>query len=176
MIFTATRLEGAYVIAPEPLEDERGFFARSYCSREFMQAGLAFNFVQCNISFNRQAGTLRGMHYQAAPHAECKLVRCTMGAIYDVIVDLRPASATFRHWFAVELTSGNRKMLYAPAGFAHGFQALQDDTEVFYQMSAAYHPESAQGIRWDDPAIGIQWPLTNPVLSARDLAYAMIRA
>jgi len=176
VIFTETRLKGAYTIEPEQLEDERGFFARTFCSREFEQHGIKFDVVQCNISFNKKRGTLRGMHYQAEPHAEAKLMRCTMGAVYDAIVDLRSTSATFKHWIAVELTADNRKMLYAPAGFAHGFQTLEDATEVFYQMSRAHHPESARGIRWDDPALGIQWPLADPIVSARDLAYGFIGA
>lgn len=168
VIFAETRLKGAYVIEPELLEDERGFFARSFCSREFRQQGLNFSFVQCNISFNRRQGTLRGMHYQAEPHAEGKLVRCTMGAIYDVIVDLRAASPTFKQWFAIELSAANRKMLYVPAGFAHGFQTLQENTEVFYQMSEFYCPDSVRGARWDDPAFKIDWPIIPPCLSDRD--------
>lgn len=174
MRFSGTGLQGAYIVEPERREDERGFFARTFCHREFAEHGIAFNFVQCNISFNTHKGTLRGMHYQVAPHAEAKLVRCTMGAIYDVIVDLRPDSPTYRQWNSTELTAGNRRMLFVPEGFAHGFQTLEDGAEVFYQMSQDYHPESARGIRWDDPAIGIRWPLAKPVLSARDLAYPFV--
>jgi dTDP-4-dehydrorhamnose 3,5-epimerase len=172
--FSETRLKGAYIVEPECLQDERGFFARTFCNREFQEHRIEFNFVQCNISFNKRMGTLRGMHYQAQPHAEAKLVRCTMGAIYDVIVDLRPDALTFMQWTSTELTAENRKMLFLPEGFAHGFQTLKDDTEVFYQMSRTYHPESARGLRWDDPAIGINWPLANPILSARDLDYRFV--
>ncbi|CAN5828738.1 MAG: dTDP-4-dehydrorhamnose 3,5-epimerase [Gemmatimonadetes bacterium] len=172
MIFRETRLPGAYVIEPERIEDERGFFARSWCEREFRAHGLNPRLVQCNLSFNRYRGTLRGMHYQAAPHPEAKLVRCTMGRIHDVIVDLRPESPTFREWVAVELSAGNRRMLYVPEGFAHGFQTLEDESEVFYQMSQYYHAELARGVRWDDPAFGIAWPLPVQALSARDSAYA----
>ena len=130
--------------------------------------------AQCNISFNRRRGTLRGLHYQARPHEEAKLVRCTRGAIWDVIVDLREGSETRYRWFGVELTADNRRALFAPAGFAHGFQTLVDNSEVSYQMSASYHPESARGVRWDDPAVGIPWPVRDPVLSARDREYALI--
>lgn len=159
MIFTETKLGGAFIIEPERHEDERGFFARTWCQRQFEAHGLNPRLVQCNISFNRRKGTLRGMHYQTAPHAEAKLVRCTMGAIYDVILDLRPDSATLKQWVAVELTADNHRMLYIPEGLAHGFQTLADDTEVFYQMSEFYHPENVWGVRWDDPEFGIRWPL-----------------
>jgi len=160
------------LIELEPLRDERGFFARSWCAREFVEQGLETRLVQCNISWNAWAGTLRGMHYQAAPHAEVRLVRCTRGAIYDAIVDLRQDSATYRRWYGVELTADNRRMLYVPEGFAHGFQTLSDDSEVFYQMSEFYHPESARGVRWDDPAFGIRWPRPPAKMSERDRAYA----
>src|SRR5438128_11338283 len=139
VIFIEIQLQGAYIIEPEKLEDERGFFARSWCEREFAAHNLNPRTAQCNISFNRKTGTLRGMHYQTAPHAEAKLVRCTRGAIYDVIIDLRPNSPTFKQWVAVELTAKNRRMLSIPEGFAHGFQTLMDNTEVFYQMSEFYH-------------------------------------
>jgi dTDP-4-dehydrorhamnose 3,5-epimerase len=172
--FVPAPLEGAFVVEPELLEDERGFFARSFCRDEFVAHGLDPSVAQCNVSFNRQRGTLRGLHYQATPHEEAKLVRCTRGAIWDVIVDLRESSATRYRWFAAELTADNRRALYAPAGFAHGFQTLADGSEVFYQMSASYHPESARGVRWDDPAIGITWPIRDPVLSTRDRSYALI--
>lgn len=168
MIFTETPLPGAYLVTPERLEDERGFFARTFCAETFRARGLVSTFVQCSISFNRRRGTLRGMHYQAAPHAETKLVRCTMGAIHDVILDLRPDSPTCRQWFAAELTAENRAMLYIPEGLAHGFQTLADNTEVCYQISAAHRPGSARGVRWDDPAFAIRWPLPDPVLSASD--------
>jgi len=164
-------MQGVYVIDPERHEDERGFFARSWCVEEFRANGLNPALVQCNISFNRRKGTLRGMHYQAAPHEECKLVRCTLGAIYDVILDLREGSPTFGKWAGVELTQENRRMLYIPEGLAHGFVTLRDDTEVFYQMSEFYHPECARGVRWDDPAFGITWPVAKPFLSERDASY-----
>jgi dTDP-4-dehydrorhamnose 3,5-epimerase len=171
--FTETRLQGAYLIEPERVEDERGFFARTYCHQEFEQHGIEFKFVQCNISFNQKRGTLRGMHYQAEPHAEAKLVRCTSGAIFDVIADLRLESPTYRRWHGFELSAGNRLMVYAPQGFAHGFQTLANDTEVFYQMSHAYHAESARGIRWDDPALGVRWPLADIIISERDRSYLL---
>jgi dTDP-4-dehydrorhamnose 3,5-epimerase len=173
MRFIETKLKGAYIIEPEPIDDERGFFARTFCQEEFAAHGLRTQFVQCSISFNKKKGTLRGMHYQVAPYEEAKLVRCTMGAIYDVIIDLRPGSLTSTQWVAVELTAQNRKMLYVPGGFAHGFQTLEDNTEVFYQMSEFYHPECARGVRWDDPAFGITWPLAEePVLSEKDRGYS----
>ena len=169
MIFNETKLPGAFIIEVKRLEDERGFFGRSFCRREFEERGLNPFVAQCNISFNRDAGTLRGMHYQAAPHAEEKLVRCTRGALYDVIIDLRPESPTFKRWVSLELTEENCRMLYIPKGFAHGFQTLVDETEIFYQMSAFYHPDSGRGVRWNDPAFGIQWPETDRViLSDRD--------
>ena len=174
--FVPTPLDGAFVVEPELLSDERGFFARSFCQNEFRAHGLEPAVAQCNISFNRKRGTLRGMHYQAKPHEEAKLVRCTRGAILDVIVDVRENSATCYRWFAAELTADNRCGLYIPAGFAHGFQTLVDDSEVLYQMSEFYHPESARGLRWDDPAIGISWPLGNPVLSPRDQSYPLIES
>jgi dTDP-4-dehydrorhamnose 3,5-epimerase len=169
--FLPTPLTGAYLIELELLEDERGFFARSFCQSEFRAHGLDPVVAQCNVSFNRKRGTLRGLHYQAEPHAEAKLVRCTRGAVWDVIVDLRKGSLTVRQWHAAELTADNRRALYIPAGFAHGFQTLADDTEVLYQMSEFYHPESARGILWDDPALQINWPLSNPTVSERDRSY-----
>lgn len=168
MIFQKTRLQGAYIIEPERLDDERGFFARTYCDREFSEHGIAFKCIQSNISFNRRKGTLRGMHYQLAPHTEAKLVRCTRGAIFDAIVDLRPGSPTYAHWIAAELTADNRKMLFVPEGFAHGFQSLTDDTETHYLMSADYVAASSAGIAWDDPRVAIEWPLADPIVSARD--------
>ncbi len=171
MIFTETKLAGAYIIEPERLEDERGFFARTWCQREFEVHGLNPRLVQCSISFNKKKGTLRGMHYQVAPHEEAKLVRCTSGAIYDVIIDLRLNSPTFKQWLAVELTADNRCMLYIPEGFAHGFQTLDHNTEVFYQMSEFYAGESAKGVRWDDPAFGIEWTEDTRIISARDQEY-----
>lgn len=158
MIFSETKLEGAYVIDLEPIEDERGFFARAYCEREFAENGLNFRVVQCNISLNRRRGTVRGMHFQTEPHAEDKLIRCTSGAIYDAIVDLRIDSPMRGDWFAVELTAANRRMLYVPKGFAHGYQTLIEDSEVFYQVSNFYEPAAAAGVRWNDPAFAIDWP------------------
>lgn len=172
MIFTETQIPGAFVIAPERREDERGFFARTWCQHEFAAHGLNPQLAQCNISFNARRGTLRGMHYQAEPHPEAKLVRCTQGAIYDVVVDLRPASPTYKQWLAVELSADNRLQLYIPEGLAHGFQTLTDQVEVFYQMSEFYQPEAARGVRWDDPAFQIEWPaVDHRVLSPKDLAY-----
>src|SRR5262249_3900890 len=171
VIFTETRLEGAFVIEPEKLEDERGFFARTWCRREFEAHGLNPRLVQCSVSFNEKRGTLRGMHYQVAPHEEAKLVRCTKGAIYDVIVDLRPGSPTFKRHVAVVLTVENRTMLYIPEGCAHGFQTLEDKTEVVYQMSEFYAPECARGVRWDDPAFAIEWPSAERTIIERDRNY-----
>ena len=170
MKFSETALGGAWLIELEPHSDERGFFARSFCESEFAERGLTARFVQCNVSFNHKRATLRGMHFQAPPHEEAKLVRCTSGAIYDAIVDLRPKSPTFLQWIAVELTATSRSMLYVPEGFAHGFQTLADDTEVFYQMGAAYAPQAASGFRYDDRSVGISWPLPVGAISANDLA------
>jgi len=169
--FSPTSLAGACIIDIEPVPDERGFFARNWCREEFARHGLNPDLAQCSISFNKKRGTLRGMHYQAKPHEETKVVRCTRGAIYDVILDLRPESSTFRKWIAVELSADNRRMLYIPAGLAHGFQSLTDDTEVFYQISTPYHPESARGVRWNDPAFGIEWPVMERVISDKDRQY-----
>jgi dTDP-4-dehydrorhamnose 3,5-epimerase len=171
MIFTETKLKGAYLIEPERLEDERGFFARTFCVQEFEAHGLNPSVVQCSVSYNKKKGTLRGMHYQAAPHGEVKVVRCTRGSIYDVIIDLRPDSATFKQWVAVELTADNRWMLYIAEGFAHGFQTLEDDTEVFYQMSESYAPQSACGVRWNDPLFQINWPTDERTISTKDQSY-----
>jgi dTDP-4-dehydrorhamnose 3,5-epimerase len=171
MIFTATPIPGALVIAPELLSDERGFFARAFCAREFAAHGLVAQVDQCNISFNRHRGTVRGLHLQRPPHAEVKLVRCTAGRVYDVIVDVRPQSPTFRRHFAVELDPRSHTMLYVPEGVAHGFQTLEDDTELFYQMSVAFHPDAAAGVRWNDPAFAIAWPLPVSVISTRDQSY-----
>lgn len=170
MIFSKLPLAGALLIEPERREDERGFFARTFCAEEFAARGLVPAVAQCNISFNRRQGTLRGLHYQRAPHAEVKLVRCTRGALHDVIVDIRPGSPTFARWFAVELSAENRTMLYIPEGFAHGFQTLAEDTELFYQMSTAYVPQAAAGIRWDDPEVAIEWPVAARMISASDQA------
>lgn len=171
MIFEPTRLEGAFVVEPEKLEDGRGFFARSWCLREFEAHGLNPRMVQCNISLSKRKGTLRGIHYQAPPHAEAKLVRCTAGSIYDVIIDLRPESPTFEKYAAEVLTARNHKMLYVPEDFAHGFLTLEDDSEVFYQMSEFYVPEQSKGVRWNDPVFGIEWPIAPCILSERDRSY-----
>jgi dTDP-4-dehydrorhamnose 3,5-epimerase len=172
VIFTETDLSGAFIIEPELVEDERGFFVRTWCQREFERQGLSSKLVQCNISFNKKKGTLRGMHFQTAPHQEVKLVRCSQGAIYDVVVDLRSESSTFKGWTAVELTAQNRRQLYIPPGFAHGFQTLEDETEIFYQMSEFHEPSSARGVRWNDPAFGIKWPKADSrILSPRDQSY-----
>ncbi len=172
MKFTETALADAFVIELEPMQDSRGFFARGWCSREFEQHGLAANIVQANVSFNHSAGTLRGMHYQVAPYEETKIVRCTSGALYDVIVDLRPDSATFGQWYGVELSAENRKMLYVPHGFAHGYQTLADSTEAFYQVSEFYAPGAEQGIRYDDTRFAIEWPLAVQVISEKDASWA----
>jgi dTDP-4-dehydrorhamnose 3,5-epimerase len=166
--FVPTRISGAYVIQPQQLEDERGFFARTFCAHEFERV------AQCNISFNLRKGTLRGMHYQVAPHAETKLVRCTRGSIYDVLVDLRTDSPTNGEWIAVELTAENRKAIYVPEGVAHGFQTLVDDAEVLYQMSEFYDPECARGRRWNDPAFDIRWPSWPTVISEKDANFALL--
>ena len=171
MIFTETTLKGAFLIDPERREDERGFFARTWCQREFESHGVREQWVQCNISFNRKKGTLRGLHYQTPPYEEAKLIRCTRGAVYDVIIDLRPDSPTFTRWVAVDLTADDRRMLYIPEGFAHGFQTLTDDAEIFYQMSQFYAPAYASGVRWDDPALSIAWPADERTISARDRSY-----
>lgn len=172
MTFQETKLSGVFEIHFEPLHDSRGFFARSWCQKEFENHGLDPKVVQCNVSFNARKGTLRGMHYQAAPNAEAKLVRCTTGSVYDVVIDLRPQSPTFKQWIAAVLTSEQRNMIYVPEGCAHGFLTLEDRTEVFYQMSEFYNPESARGVRWDDPAFQIVWPAKVEVISERDLNYA----
>ena len=171
MLFKETKLKGAYVIELEPIEDDRGFFARTFCKSEFEKYNLNPRIVQCNTSFNARKGTLRGMHYQSQPHEEVRLVRCARGSIYDVIVDLRPDSPTFKQWVAAELTEKNRRMLYVPEGFAHGFQTLEDDAEVFYQMSEFYAPEYARGVRWNDPAFGINWPAGERIICTRDQSF-----
>lgn len=171
MVIKETALAGAFVLEPERRNDSRGFFARTFCKKEFQGKGLLQDFVQCNTSFNSRRGTLRGMHYQEAPYPEVKLVRCTRGAVYDVIVDLRPASPTFRRWVGVQLTEENGASLYVPEGMAHGFQTLVDNSEVFYQMGEYYYPELARGVRWNDTAFAIEWPLENPSLSEKDANY-----
>jgi len=172
MIFIETKLAGACIVEIEKQEDERGFFARSWCQREFEAHGLNPNLAQCNISFNPKKGTLRGMHFQTEPFEEAKLVRCTMGSLYDVIVDLRQDSPSFRKHVGIILTSDNRRMLYVPEGFAHGFLTLEDNTEIFYQISEFYAPEYARGFRWNDPALGIEWPSEVKIISDRDRDYS----
>lgn len=171
MKFSEIFLQGAFIIDIEPVADERGLFARTWCKKEFHQKGLPDKFVQCNISVNYKKGTLRGMHFQKAPYGEAKLVRCTKGAIFDVIIDLRPESDTSFKWYAVELNENNRKTLFIPKGFAHGFQTLTDHTEVFYQMSEFYRPEYAGGVRWNDPIFGIDWPEDTRIISEKDQEY-----
>lgn len=168
MRFTETELPGAYVIDPVRREDDRGFFARIFCTEEFEARGLDSSLIQSSISYNYKAGTLRGMHYQTEPHMEAKLVRCTLGAIYDVIIDLRPESPAFGRHIGLELTAENRRMLYVPEGFAHGFQTLVDGAEVAYHMNRAYVADSAAAVRADDPAFGIQWPIPVTVISEKD--------
>jgi dTDP-4-dehydrorhamnose 3,5-epimerase len=171
VIFKETPLKSAYMIDLQRLEDERGFFARAWCQQEFEAHGLNPRLVQCNISFNQKKGTLRGMHYQTAPFEEAKVVRCTSGALYDVIIDLRPESPTYKQHFGVSLTPEARNMLYIPEGFAHGFLTLADSTETFYQMSEFYAPDYARGVRWNDPAFSIEWPGAVQVISERDANY-----
>lgn len=168
MQFRETVLPGACIIELDRLEDERGFFARVWCQKEFEDHGLVPKVVQANASFNNKAGTLRGMHYQAAPYQETKLVRCTRGTLYDVIVDLRPDSRTYKHWIGVELSANNHRMLYVPADFAHGFITLEDNTEVTYLVSESYTPGAERGLRWDDPQFGIEWPRPVEVISDKD--------
>ena len=171
MNFAETNLKGAYIVEMQKVEDERGYFARSWCEREFRAHGLDSRLVQCNVSFNNRKGTLRGMHYQVPPFAEAKLVRCTRGRLYDVMIDLRPDSGTFLHWEVVELTPENGKMAFLPKGFGHGFQTLEENTEIFYQMSEFYSPECAWGVRWNDPLFNITWPGGELTITARDSNY-----
>lgn len=171
MIWRETELAGAFVVESEPIEDERGWFARIYDEGELEQNGLATRFAQGSLAYNKERGTLRGMHYQADPHAEAKLVRCISGAVHDVIVDLRPASPTFKRWVAVELTAASGRMLYVPEGLAHGYLTLENESETLYLISAPYAPEAARGVRWDDPAFGIAWPDEPRVLSEKDKAW-----
>ena len=172
MRFTRLAIEGAFLIDIEPHQDERGFFARTFCSAEFEQHGLSGSIAQCSTSYNAKRWTLRGIHYQASPHEETKLVRCTAGAIFDVIVDIRRGSKTYGSWLPTELSAGNRRLLYIPAGVAHGFQTIEDETEVFYQMSVDFHSDASRGIHWDDPTLAISWPERNHrIMSARDEAF-----
>ena len=171
LIFKETKLPGVYIIEPEVLEDERGGFARTFCRKEFKCHELNPDISQCSISLNKKKGTLRGMHYQLKPYEEAKLIQCTQGAIHDVIVDLRSGSPTFRKWIAVELSEKNKKMIYIPEGFAHGFQTLTDNVEVFYQMSQFYSPDHARGFRWNDPSFNINWPPDTRIISPKDQSY-----
>jgi dTDP-4-dehydrorhamnose 3,5-epimerase len=171
MVFIETKLVGAFIIQAEKKEDHRGFFARTWCQREFEAHGLESRLVQSSVSLSRKKGTLRGMHYQIPPYEETKLVRCLSGAIYDTIIDLRPLSSTFKQHLSVVLSAENYQMLYVPKGFAHGLQTLQDNTEVLYQMSEFYSPEHARGVRWNDPAFGIQWPEAERTITERDHSY-----
>ncbi len=173
MEFIETNLKDALIIEPKRLEDARGFFARTFCKIEFRDHGVDFDVVQSNISFNGKKGTLRGMHYQVEPYQESKTVRCTSGAIYDVIIDLRSESTTFKKWVAFELTAENRRMVYVPKGFGQGFQTLEDNTEVLYYMSEFYHPESARGVGWDDPTFCIEWPVPVTLISKKDSTYPL---
>ena len=174
MKFFATPLAGLYVVEIEPRVDMRGFFARGFCMDEFAAHGLDTRIAQANMAFNEKASTLRGMHFQVPPHEEAKYIRCVRGAVYDVAVDIRPQSATYLKWHAAELTADNRRMMCIPRGFAHGYQTLSDNTEVFYLVSEFYHPESDRGLRWDDPALAISWPLPNPILSAKDRMHPLL--
>jgi dTDP-4-dehydrorhamnose 3,5-epimerase len=174
MIVTESPLAGAYVVELERLRDERGFFARTYCADEFASRGLGPELRQCSVSYNARKGTLRGLHYQAAPDEEHKLVRCTAGAVFDVIVDLRSGSPTHLQWFGLELTFDNRVSLFIPPGFAHGFVSLTDHAEVYYMISVPHAPQSARGVRWNDPAFTIAWPLLPTVISPRDAAYPLL--
>jgi dTDP-4-dehydrorhamnose 3,5-epimerase len=176
MIFTESILAGAYTIDLTRVDDERGFFARSYSASEFAAHGLPDAMPESSVSFNPRKGTLRGLHFQAAPHTEDKLVRCSAGAIFDVIVDLRRGSPTLRRWFGAELTADNRRSLFVPKGFAHGFITLRDDTEVLYMISVQYVPGFDRGVRWDDPSLGIRWPIEPVVISARDASYPLLDA
>jgi dTDP-4-dehydrorhamnose 3,5-epimerase len=175
MIFASTDIDGVSVIEAERLEDERGFFARTWDRAQFAARGLNPELAQCSISYNRARGTLRGMHYQEAPHEEAKVVRCTAGAIFDVALDLRPGSSSFRQWVGIELSAKNRRALYIPEGCAHGFLTLDDDCEVHYQISTAYVPEAARGVRWDDTAFAISWPAEVVVINERDRSYPDFR-
>jgi len=171
VIFSKTPLQDARIIEPERIEDHRGFYARGLCQREFSDQGLVLNIVQSNISFTRKKGTLRGMHYQTEPHQEVKIVRCTRGAIFDVIIDMRPESSTFLKWFGVELTEENRKTLYIPGGFAQGFETLRDDTEVSYNVNEYYHPECEKGLRYNDPTFAVEWPFEPKIITDKDKSW-----
>jgi dTDP-4-dehydrorhamnose 3,5-epimerase len=171
MVFNETPIEGALLVVPERFEDERGFFARTFCARELSERGLDPTVVQSSLSYNRRSGTLRGMHFQIAPHEENKIVSCQQGSVYDVIIDLRPTSRTYRRWFATNLTATGLEMLFIPKGCAHGFMTLSDDVIVRYDISEYHHPESARGVRYDDPAFGVSWPMVPVTINARDRGY-----
>ncbi len=171
MIFRDTEIPGITVVELDKRADERGFFARSYCAREFADHGIAMGVAQCNVSLNDKRGTLRGLHYQAAPSTETKLIRCTRGAIFDVAVDLRPESPTYRRWIGIELDADAHRAMFIPSGCAHGFQTLSDAAEVFYLMGEAYDPALDRGVRWNDPALAIKWPLEPTVISKRDAGF-----
>jgi len=173
MIFTETILKNAYVIELEKREDHRGFFARTWDKKEFEEHNLNSNLVQCNVSFSKKCGTLRGMHYQKNPFEESKVIRCTKGKIFDVIIDLRSSSSTFKKWFGIELTEENYKMLYVPEGFAHGFQSLEDDSEIIYQVSEFYTPNSELGIHWNDPEFNITWPIEEKIITEKDNSWKL---
>ena len=176
MIFTETTLKNAYVIELEKREDHRGFFARTWDKKEFEEHNLNSNLVQCNVSFSKKCGTLRGMHYQKNPFEESKVIRCTKGKIFDVIIDLRSSSSTFKKWFGVELTEENYKMLYVPEGFAHGFQSLEDNSEIIYQVSEFYTPNSELGIHWNDPAFNITWPIEEKIITEKDNSWKLFNS
>jgi dTDP-4-dehydrorhamnose 3,5-epimerase len=168
MIFKELQLKGVFTVDLEPKEDNRGFYARAWCRDEFGQHGLVTDFAQINISYTHKKGTVRGLHYQVPPHGEVKLVRCVRGAIFDVVVDMRPDSPTYRQWLGIELSADNRRALYVPENFAHGFASLTDDCELIYSISSSYHPEAERGIRYNDPAIGIEWPVDIEIMSDKD--------
>lgn len=171
MKFEKCRIGGAYVVVPEPVDDERGFFARVFSAAEFAASGLEPTIAESSLSYNRAALTLRGLHYQEAPYEEAKLVRCTRGSVYDVVVDLRQDSPTYAYWHAAELSARNRRALYVPPGTAHGYLTLEDDTELLYEISRPHVPEAAQGVRWDDPLFKIDWPARPRVIAPRDASY-----
>ena len=175
MIFTQTPLPGAYVLEPEKISDHRGFFARIWCKHELQAHGLSGELCQSNVGFSHRAGTVRGLHFQTPPHAEVKIVRCTRGSVFDVIVDVRPDSPSYQHWFGVHLTAENRKMLYVPKGMATGYMTLEDDTEINYHTSERFAPHAATGIRFDDPAVGIAWPLKVTAISEQDRSWPLIQ-
>ena len=176
MIFTETILKNAYIIELEKREDHRGFFARTWDKKEFEEHNLNSNLVQCNVSFSKKCGTLRGMHYQKKPFEESKVIRCVKGKIFDVIIDLRSSSSTFKKWFGVELTEENYKMLYVPEGFAHGFQTLEDNSEIIYQVSEFYTPKSELGIHWNDPAFNITWPIEEKIITEKDNSWKLFNS